>query len=166
MAKRKAPVATRPLSLSPSGRASSAAKGPIAAPIPLDDYRALAEFRFLIRQFLPFSEEMARARGLTPQQHQLMLALAGRPDGVEPTIGYLAERLRIRHHSAVGLIDRLVGEGLVVREHSPTDRRQVLVRLTDRGAALLADLSASHREELRSLAPRLVHALGAVVHGA
>lgn len=141
------------------------APGPAAAEegVSLDDYRALAELRFLIRQFLAFSEEMARAKGLTPQQHQLMLAIAGRPAGVAPTIGYLAERLRIKHHSAVGLVDRLVAQGLVEREMARSDRRQVLVRLTDRGATILQDLAASHREELQSLAPRLVRALGSVV---
>lgn len=128
------------------------------------DYRALAEFRHLIRQFLASSEEMAQAKGLTPQQHQLMLAIEGRAEAEVPTIGYLAERLLIKHHSAVGLVDRLAAQGLVERTHSSSDRRQVLVRLTDQGAEVLANLSASHRQELRSLAPRLVDALGSVVN--
>jgi DNA-binding MarR family transcriptional regulator len=127
------------------------------------DYRALADLRFLIRQFLATSERMAQGRGLTPQQHQLLLAIEGRPPEAQPTIGYLADRLLIRHHSAVGLVDRLAEQGLVVRETSIDDRRQVLVRLTPRAEALLRDLAASHREELRSLAPRLVEALGTVV---
>jgi DNA-binding MarR family transcriptional regulator len=127
------------------------------------DYRALAEFRYLIRQFLAASEEMARERGVTPQQHQLMLAIAGRPPEAEPTIGYLAERLLLEHHSAVGLVDRLSAQGLVAREQHAIDRRQVLVRLTDRGQAMLDNLAASHRQELRQLGPQLVTALAKVV---
>jgi DNA-binding MarR family transcriptional regulator len=126
------------------------------------DYRALAEFRFLCRQFLATSASLARAGGLTPRQHQLLLALAGRPAGQPPTVGYLADRLLIQHHGVVGLVDRLEAQGLVTREHATDDRRQVLVHLTDRGSALLADLSASHRRELRSLGPHLVTALAAI----
>src|SRR5262245_51931670 len=103
------------------------------------DYRALADLRFLIRQFLATSERMAQGRGLTLQQHQLLLAIEGRPPEAQPTIGYLAARLLIRHHSAVGLVDRLVEQGWVVRESSTDDRRQVLVRLTPRAEALLSD---------------------------
>ncbi len=127
------------------------------------DYRALAEFRFLIRRFLASSEEMVRTKGITPQQHQLMLAIEGRAPGDEPTIRYLAERLRIKHHSAVGLVDRLSGQGLVERAHVSSDRRQVYVRLTARGAEVLEALSTGHRQELRTLAPRLVEALQSVV---
>lgn len=135
----------------------------VTANVGLEDFRALAEFRYLIRQFLETSEDLARARGVTPRQHQLMLALAGRPAGVEATVGYLAGRLLIRHHSAVGLVDRLESQGLVERESGAGDRRKVIVRLTARGAELLRDLSEGHRSELRLLAPRLVAALGTVV---
>ncbi|SRR5579883_469302 len=127
------------------------------------DYRALAEFRRLIRQFLATSEAIARNHGLTPQQHQMMLAIAGRPEGVEPSIGYLADRLKIKHHSAVGLVDRLSEQGLVVRVPSTTDRRRVLVCLTETGSTLLRELSAMHRAELRILEPHLVQALGSVL---
>ena len=127
------------------------------------DYRALAQFRYLIRRFLAMSEEMAHQKGLTPQQHQLMLAIEGRDASAEPTIGYLAERLMIKHHSAVGLVDRLVAQGLVEREQAAADRRQVLVRLTERGETILRELSTSHRDELRVLAPHLVSALSSVV---
>ncbi|MGH2460793.1 MAG: MarR family winged helix-turn-helix transcriptional regulator, partial [Chloroflexota bacterium] len=127
------------------------------------DYQSLAECRYLIRRFLASSEELAKGKGMTPQQHLLMLAIAGRPAGEEPTIRYLADRLRIKHHSAVGLVDRLGAQGLIEREHSSIDRRQVFVRLTKQGAAVLENLSASHRQELRTLAPRLVDALRAVV---
>jgi DNA-binding MarR family transcriptional regulator len=131
--------------------------------ISITDYRALAHFRFLIRRFLALSEEMAQAKGLTPQQHQLLLAIEGRPSDREPTIGYVAERLMIKHHSAVGLVDRLEAQGLVEREHCSDDRRQVLVRLTAKGTSILRDLAASHRQELRSLAPHLVDALSAII---
>ncbi|HET9016454.1 MAG TPA: MarR family transcriptional regulator [Thermomicrobiaceae bacterium] len=128
----------------------------------VDDYRALARFRYLIRQFLKASEHLADDRGLTPQQYQALVALAGRDPDDLPTVGYLAERLMIKHHSAVGLADRLEAQGLVRRETNPGDRRQVLLRLTDHGVALLADLASSHRRELRSLAPHLVIALAEI----
>lgn len=133
----------------------------------VDDLPALAEFRYVIRRFLAASERMAQQTGLTPQQHQLLLAIQGRPSHAAPTIGYLAERLLIKHHSAVGLIDRLADEGLVIRETDPADRRQVLVRLTERGLTMLGRLSSAHRQEIRSLAPRLIEALGAIIesHG-
>ena len=127
-----------------------------------DDYRALARFRYLIRHFLKASEHLADERGLTPQQYQALVALAGRDPSDLPTVGYLAERLMIKHHSAVGLVDRLEAQGLVRRESNPGDRRQVLVRLTDHGEDLLADLASSHRRELRSLAPHLVTALAEI----
>jgi len=136
---------------------------PTADEIGEKDYRALAEFRRLIRQFLATSEAIARTHGLTPQQHQLMLAIAGRPAETEPNIGYLADRLKIKHHSAVGLVDRLAEQGLVARQPSQTDRRRVLVGLTEAGSWLLKELSAIHRAELRVLEPHLVQALSTVV---
>jgi DNA-binding MarR family transcriptional regulator len=127
------------------------------------DYAALATFRYLIRRFLATSEGIARTRGLNPQQHQCLLAIAGRPNDFPPTVGYLASRLLIEHHSAVGLVDRLVGQGLVERRPSEEDRRQVEVHLTKNGAALLERLAHAHRDELRVLAPRLVRSLEDVV---
>lgn len=127
-----------------------------------DDYRALARFRYLIRQFLKASEVLADERGLTPQQYQAMVVLAGRDRADLPTVGYLADQLMIKHHSAVGLIDRLEAQELVRRESNPNDRRQVLVRITEHGDALLDVLAASHRRELRSLAPHLVIALAEI----
>jgi DNA-binding MarR family transcriptional regulator len=127
------------------------------------DHAALATFRYLIRSFLATSERFARAHGLNPQQHQCLLALAGQPPEVEPTIGYIAARLLIEHHSAVGLVDRLVGQGLVERRTGAADRRQVEVHLTERGAAILEQLSVAHRDELHVLAPRLVDALASIV---
>lgn len=119
------------------------------------EYAMLAEFRYALRQFQRFSEEAAHAVGLTGQQHQALLAIKGFPDRDRVTVGELAERLQIRHHSAVGLVDRLVAQGLVAREPGEQDRRRVLVGLTGRGAALLEQLSVAHREELRRLGPEL-----------
>src|SRR6185369_11725724 len=105
------------------------------------DYQALAEFRYQLRRFLAFSEQAARAAGIEPQQHQLLLAVKGLPEGKRPTIGVLAERLQIRHHSAVELIDRLVGSDLVVRQRSEADAREILVVITKDGERLLRQLS-------------------------
>ena len=126
-------------------------------------YRALAEFRYQIRRFLRFSEEAARKAGLEPQHHQLMLALKGIPAGEEPRIGYLAERLQIRHHSAVELVDRLATKGLIQRARGERDRREVYVKLTARGDRVLRNLTLHTRAELRSAAPGLVAALERVM---
>jgi len=123
------------------------------------EYRALAEFRYQIRRFLQFSAEAARDLGLEPQQHQLLLALKGLPDEVRPTIGELAGRLQIQHHSAVELADRLAERGAVRREHAGDDRREVLLRLTRQGGALLRRLSMAHHNELEKTGPILVKAL-------
>ncbi len=119
------------------------------------DYEALAAFRYALRQFLRFSEEAAETVGLTPQQHQALLAIRGFPGREQVTIGELAERLQIRHHSAVGLVDRLVAQKLVAREAAGSDRRQVYVGLTPGGLSALEQLSAVHRAELRRIGPQL-----------
>ena len=116
-------------------------------------YETLAEFRFALRKFLRFSEDAAASEGITPQQHQALLAVKGFPGRDHVSVSELAERLQIRHHSAVGLIDRLVVEKLVLRESSPNDRRSVHVRLTTRAEKMLAGLSAAHREQLRRSPP-------------
>lgn len=126
------------------------------------EYRALAEFRFQLRQFLHFSEQEAQTRGLEPQQHQALLALRGLPEGTRPTVGELAARLLIRHHSAVGLVDRLVQRGAVERVHGETDQREILIRVTPRGERLLKELSAIHRGEIERTGPQLVRALNRV----
>jgi DNA-binding MarR family transcriptional regulator len=123
------------------------------------EYRALAEFRYQIRCFLQLSAEAAREHGLEPQQHQLLLVLKGLPADARPTIGEMAERLQIQHHSAVELVDRLVERGAVRREHGGADRREVLLRLTRHGAALLRRLSLAHHNELEKTGPLLVKAL-------
>jgi len=128
-------------------------------------YRALAEFRYQIRRFLRFGEEVARKAGLEPQHHQLMLALKGIPSGQEPRIAYLAERLQLRHHSAVELVDRLARKGLIRRTRSERDRREVYIKLTPRGDRLLRELTLHTRAELSLAAPALVDALRKVVTG-
>ncbi|HLH89969.1 MAG TPA: MarR family transcriptional regulator [Xanthobacteraceae bacterium] len=119
------------------------------------DYRRLAEFRYLLRQFLMFSEEAAERAGLTAQQHQALLAIKGSGAAQPLTVGELAGRLGIKHHSAVGLADRLLAKSLVRRRAGLRDRRQVMLRLTPRAERLLARLSAAHRAELERLAPLL-----------
>src|SRR5712671_765170 len=118
------------------------------------EYRALAEFRYQIRRFLQFSAEAARAHGLEPQQHQLLLAIKGLPESARPTIGELAERLQIQHHSAVEL-NRLSERGAIRREPDGDDRRAVLIRLTGSGEALLRRLSLAHHSELETAGPVL-----------
>ena len=128
------------------------------------DYRSLAEFRYRIRRFLRFSEETARSAGLEPQQHQLLLIIRGLPPEVEPTVGELAERLQIRHHSVVELIDRLERKRFVHRRRGDRDRRKVLVGMTPEGERLLESLSASHLEEMESVGPELLRVLEALLH--
>jgi DNA-binding MarR family transcriptional regulator len=120
------------------------------------EYELLAAFRYALRQFLHFSEETAQNAGITPQHHQALLAIKGFPGRDCVTVGELAERLQLRHHSAVGLIDRLVAEELVARAPSAKDRRQVNVQLTRRGERVLAKLSSAHLEQLKRMAPELI----------
>jgi DNA-binding MarR family transcriptional regulator len=127
------------------------------------EFQALAEFRFQIRRFLRFSEDQARAAGIEPQQHQLLLAIKGLPDGVKPTIGELASRMLIRHHSAVELVDRLAEHGAVERMATEEDHRQVLVRLTRKGETLLHSLSVAHHDELLDRGPELMKSLRKVL---
>ncbi len=119
------------------------------------EYEALALFRYALRQFLRFSENAAHSVGLTPQQHQALLVIKGFPGRDRPTVSDLAERLQIRHHSAVGLTDRLAAQGLVERQPSQTDHRQVYVVLSRKGLELLEGLSAVHKQELVKWAPQL-----------
>jgi DNA-binding MarR family transcriptional regulator len=119
------------------------------------DYEALSEFRYLIRCFLEFSQNAAREAGLTPGQHQALLAIRGFSADHAVTIGDLAERLRIRHHSAVELVDRLVKTRLVTRASDINDQRRVLLSLTDLAEEHLAALSAAHLDELSRLVPSL-----------
>lgn len=118
-------------------------------------YEMLAAFRFALRQFLRFSEDAAHEAGITPQQHQALLAIKGFPGRDRVSVGELAERLQVAHHSAVGLIDRLVIEKLVVREPSEEDRRRVFIALTPHGEEVLEKLAAAHREQLRRIGPEI-----------
>ncbi len=133
---------------------------------PRVDYRALAEFRYQIRRFLRVSEEAARAEGLEPQHHQLLLTLKGAPARAVPTIAWLAERLQLQHHSVVGLVDRLVRRGLVERRRDPADQRRARITLTAPGERILHELSLFHQREIRSRAPALVSAMVAIVRTA
>ena len=117
-----------------------------------EDYRNILVFRTRLRQFLAWSGEQARAAGLTPAQHQLLLAVRGHPDPDGPTIGEIAEYLQLRHHSAVGLVDRAVAAGLVRRTDDPRDRRLARVELEPAGEAALEHLTALHVAELDALA--------------
>lgn len=132
-------------------------------PVTPAEYAALADIRYRIRRFLIFSETNARASGLEPQQQQLLLAVRGLPADLVPTIGTLAERLQIQHHSAVELVNRCVDNGVVEKHSSERDRRQVIVLLTTRGKRLLEKVAVAHRSELRAAAPALVHALDALL---
>jgi DNA-binding MarR family transcriptional regulator len=125
------------------------------ARITQSEYETLAAFRYSLRQFLHFSEDAAQSVGLTPQQHQALLSIKGFPGRDKITITELAEQMQIRHQSAVGLADRLMFQGLLVREQSLTDRRQVYVTLSPKGLAILEQLSAVHKEELRRILPEL-----------
>jgi DNA-binding MarR family transcriptional regulator len=122
-------------------------------------YETLAAFRYALRKFIHFSAAAAQTAGITPQQHQALLAIKGFPGRASLTVGELAERLQLRHHSAVGLIDRLVTEKLVARAPAKTDRRRVLVQLTARGEKTLEKLSALHREQLARIGPELTRLL-------
>jgi DNA-binding MarR family transcriptional regulator len=134
----------------------------------LEEYRALAEFRYQIRRFLGFSEEQVRTSGIEPQQHQLLLAIKGLPRDAQATIGELAERLQLKHHSTVELVNRLEKLGYVARQASKQDRRQVIVHLTPLGATILRKLSLAHHRELETAGPRLAKALRSIAsqHGA
>jgi DNA-binding MarR family transcriptional regulator len=130
--------------------------------------QTLAEFRYVLRQFLHFSEAAAAKAGLHPQQHQLLLQIFGIPDGVEPTISYVAERLGLRHHTVVELSKRCEEQGLIRRTQNTHDRRSVILQVTTQGRQLLQSLSDDHAHELYELAQRLISALTQIrnSHGA
>ncbi len=119
------------------------------------EYEVLAEFRYALRRFMSFSEHAAKEVGITPQQHQALLAIKGFPGRDQITIGELSERLQIKHHSAVGLVNRLESEKLITRSPAEDDRRKVFISLTRRGLSVLGRLSQIHREELQRLSPQL-----------
>ena len=128
-----------------------------------DQYRELAEFRRQIRQFLYFSEATAKEHGIEAQQHQLLLAVRGLPEGTKPTIREMASILFIQHHSAVELINRLEKSGAVARTPGTEDRREVWIRLTPAGRRILHRLALAHRAELERSGPELACALHSVL---
>jgi len=136
---------------------------PMAKSMSPTEFRALAEFRYQIRHFLNASEQAARAAGLEPQQYLFLLAVRGLPAGREATIRELAERMQLRHHSAVEMVNRLEQAQLLRRERSSADRRQVILHLTPRGDKILSRLAGQRIAELRTAAPALVRALTAAI---
>jgi DNA-binding MarR family transcriptional regulator len=119
------------------------------------DFEHLLELRTGLRRFLRWSEEQAKVAGLTGAKHQLLLAVKGHPDPAGPTIGELADYLVLRHHSAVGLVDRAVKDGLVMRNPDLDSKSVVRVTLTPRGAEKLDALAKAHLEEISHLAPAM-----------
>jgi len=120
------------------------------------EYRALAEFRRHIRRYLDVSDRAAKAAGIEPQQYQLLLAIKGLPEDMQPTVGSLAAQLQIRHHSTVELINRAEKRGLLERSRSGAF---VLVALTKEGERVLNAVVMKRLEDLRTAGPALVNAL-------
>jgi DNA-binding MarR family transcriptional regulator len=127
--------------------------------------QALAEFRYQLRIFLQFSERAAHRVNLHPQQHQLLLQVAGAPEGSLASIAHAAERLGVRHNSAVELVNRSVAEGLLVRTSDLQDHRRVVLEITAKGRRVLKQLSQNHARELRELGPPLVRSLRRIERG-
>ena len=136
-----------------------------SSPITKAHYELLASLRHALRLFLSFSQNAARAAGLTPQQHQALLAIKGFPGRDYTSMSELAERLQLRHHSAVGLVDRLVRRQLLRRMPSREDRRRVELRLTARGEALIERLASVHLAELRQRGAELHRLIGSITGG-
>lgn len=150
-----------PLAIGPApGFSVSMPRAPKSAvSLAKEDFELLAEFRYTLRRFLGFSEQAALAYGVTPQQYQVLLAIEGFPGRNWLTVGELAERMQVAHHSAVGLVDRMEGLRLVRRAASKEDRRRVEVSLTAKGRGVLEKLYRAHRDELQSVGPKLVSLL-------
>jgi DNA-binding MarR family transcriptional regulator len=127
-------------------------------PMTKRQYRALADFRYELRRFLRYSEELTRRHGVTPLQYQLLLQVKGYPDREHATVGELAERLQAKHHGAVALVSRCEDAALVTRQSSHEDRRAVVVKLTAKGERLLERLARLHRNELIAVQGRMLFA--------
>jgi DNA-binding MarR family transcriptional regulator len=138
----------------------------VASTLSKTDYEQLAAWRYSLRRFLRFSEEAAWAAGVTPRQHQALLAIQGMPGRNDATVGELAERLQLKHHSTVELVDRLEVAGLMKRKASAQDGRQVSLTVTAKGLKLLEALTLTNREELKRVGPELAEILSAVVAAA
>jgi DNA-binding MarR family transcriptional regulator len=143
-------------------RQKAAGVRPVSPPFSLADYQTLARFRRALREFLHFSESAARAAGLTPAQHQLLLAVKGTESGEPPTIGEVADSLKLRHHSTVELVDRAAAAGLLERRTDPEDARCQRLVLTPLGEQKLAGLSALHRDEVRRFREEMVARLASI----
>ena len=137
-------------------------KGYTETPITTEQLRLLSEFRDRLRMFLQFSEAAAHRSGLQPQQHQLLLQIAGAPDSSVATVGYVAERLGLRHNTVVELSNRCEEAGLITRRQDEMDRRCVHLEVTRKGRKILDALSMDHARELNELAPQLIQTLGAL----
>jgi DNA-binding MarR family transcriptional regulator len=125
-----------------------------------DDYEALAEFRYGMRKFLRFSkDELAQHARLTPEQYEAMLALRAFATDRGLTVGKLSERLQVKHHTAVTLVNKLVEREVASRTHGTTDRREVYVKLTPKGTELLEKTASIHRKEIRKRSSDLIAAL-------
>lgn len=135
----------------------------MAKPITTAEYQALAEMRYRIRKFVREGDAAATASGLEPQQYLLLLMIRGIPEGQEATVRTLAERLALKHHSVVELIDRLEAHGYVRRNRSREDRRSVLVSLLPRGEKMLEQVAQHRISELRSTGASLVNAISALL---
>lgn len=131
----------------------------VALPVDSALIPTLAEFRFALRSFLHFSECTATNAGLQPQQHQLLLQVAGAPETALVTIAYAASRLGLKHNSVVELVDRSQREGLLSRTTDAEDRRRAILHVTRKGRQVLAKLSGNHARELQEMAPRLIASL-------
>jgi DNA-binding MarR family transcriptional regulator len=133
---------------------------PVTPQLLPEDYEALAAFRYALRKFLSFSKRaLADEANLTPEQYEALLALKAFSGPVGLTIGDLSERLQVKPHTAVGLVDKLVGLGFVLREQGTADRRHVFVSLTPAGSGVLAKVAALHRREMRIRSPEMIEAL-------
>lgn len=127
-----------------------------------DYYRAMSEFRHQIRRFQRFSEESAQQAGVEPQQHLLLLSVRGLQPGEKPSIRVIADRLLLKHHSVVELVDRSERMGLVRRVADKNDRRQVLIELTAKGERTLQKIFVQNRDRLRSQTNELIEALSRI----
>jgi len=127
-----------------------------AKPMTTRQYKALADFRYELRRFLRYSEDLTRRHGVTPLQYQLLLQVKGYPDREHATVGELAERLQAKHHGAVALVSRCEDAALVTRRVSDQDRRAVVVKLTQKGERLLERLARLHRNELVAVQRRVL----------
>jgi DNA-binding MarR family transcriptional regulator len=123
------------------------------------DFETLATFRYQIRKFLRFSKDLLGAEDLTPDQYQALLAIRASSARGKLSIRELAEQLQVRHHSTVGIVDQLVRREAVAREVAPTDRRKILLALTEKGEEMIQRLAPPHRDELNRLSPEMIQTL-------